>query len=59
MAANNKGFGVSRGVVSCDALQEFGSPPPVQAFVKPRPPSSPKNVLPIKAKLSGFEIWRA
>jgi len=42
--AHNKGFGVRRGVVSWDTSQEFGSSPPVQAFVKPRPTPSPRHV---------------
>jgi len=43
--AHNKGFGVRRGVVSWDTSQEFGSSPPVRAFVKPRPTPSPRHVV--------------
>jgi len=43
-AAYNAGFGVRRGVVSCDTSQDFGSSPPVQAFAKPRPTPSPRHV---------------
>ena len=34
--AGNEGFGVRRGVVSWDTSQDFGSSPPVRAFVNPR-----------------------
>jgi|GEM_PF-1824194 len=44
MPAANEGFGVRRGVVSWDTSQEFGSSPPVRAFVKPRPTPSPRHV---------------
>ena len=44
MAAHNRQFGASGGVVSWDTSQEFGSSPPVRAFVKPRPPLSPRHV---------------
>jgi len=43
--AHNKGFGVRRGVVSCDTSQDFGSSPPVRAFAKPRPTPSPRHVV--------------
>ena len=43
--ADNEGFGVRRGVVSWDTSQDFGSSPPVRAFVKPRPPLSPRHVI--------------
>jgi len=45
MAAHNEGFGVRRGVVSWDTSQNFGSSPPVRAFVKPRPSAKPPNVV--------------
>ena len=44
MPAANRQFGASGGIVSWDTSQEFGSFAPVRAFVKPRPPPSPKNV---------------
>ena len=44
MPADNEGFGVRRGVVSWDTSQDFGSSPPVRAFVKPRPTPSPRHV---------------
>ena len=40
----NEGFGVRRGVVSWDTSQDFGSSPPVRAFVKPRPTPSPDTL---------------
>ena len=40
---HNEGFGVRRGVVSWDTTQEFGSSPPVRAFVKPRPNAKPQT----------------
>jgi len=43
--ADNEGFGVRRGVVSWDTLQDFGSFAPVQAFAKPRPTPSPRHVV--------------
>ncbi|MCL2598151.1 MAG: hypothetical protein FWD66_10990 [Paludibacter sp.] len=42
---HNEGFGVRRGVVSWDTSQDFGSFPPVRAFVKPRPTPSPRHVM--------------
>ena len=45
MPADNEGFGVRRGVVSCDTSQEFGSSPPVRAFAKPRPNAKPQTVM--------------
>ena len=43
MPADNEGFGVRRGVVSWDTSQDFGSSPPVRAFVKPRPHAKPQT----------------
>ena len=37
MPADNEGFGVRRGVVSCDTSQEFGSSAPVRALPIPPP----------------------
>ena len=37
MAAHNRQFGASGGVVSCDTSQEFGSSAPVQALPIPPP----------------------
>jgi len=37
MAAHNRQFGASGGVVSCDTSQEFGSSPPVRALPIPPP----------------------
>ena len=37
MAAHNRQFGASGGVVSCDTSQDFGSSAPVQALPIPPP----------------------
>jgi len=37
MAAHNRQFGASGGVVSCDTSQDFGSSPPVRALPIPPP----------------------
>ena len=41
--SHNEGFGVRRGVVSCDTSQDFGSSAPVRAFAKPRPNAKPRT----------------
>ncbi|MCL2597733.1 MAG: hypothetical protein FWD66_08800 [Paludibacter sp.] len=43
-AAYNEGFGIRRGVVSCDTSQDFGSSPPVRALLMPPPAASCRHV---------------
>ena len=58
MPAANERFGGRRGVGSWDTLQVFGSSPPVQAFVNPRPPAKPPGVVCKQtAKFSGDLTW--
>ena len=44
MPADNKRFGVSRGVCSRKVLREFESFVPVRTFVFPRPHANPPTV---------------